>query len=86
MQAQRLEHSFKAFLSKHNGGDLSVGKMIEEVMMDTTKEEDWSKLPGVLEPDLEHQTSSAFVDCNTSKVSLKTVFVERQTVLTSLIS
>lgn len=63
-KAQRLGQNFRELVDKYGEDELPVADMVENLMMNTIKD-DSDKLPGIRLPELEYQLSSIFVDTNT---------------------
>ncbi|OMO59154.1 hypothetical protein COLO4_34300 [Corchorus olitorius] len=64
-KAQRLDHKFKEVLAKYSKHELlPLKEMVAELMMDTTKDDDSSRLPNIYSPETEYNLSSIFIDFN----------------------
>ncbi|KAL9415628.1 hypothetical protein AB3S75_043842 [Citrus x aurantiifolia] len=60
-KAQRLGHAFKELMDKYGEGELQMKEMADELMMDTTKDDE-SLLPHIYPPETESHLSSIFID------------------------
>lgn len=63
-KAQRLKQHFTNFLNMYGNNECHVGKMSEEIMRDTVKDEK-GLLPSIYPPEWEYQLSSIYVDIET---------------------
>ncbi|OVA19577.1 Protein of unknown function DUF833 [Macleaya cordata] len=64
-KARRLSQNFKELLGRYGEKEVPVKDMVEELMKDTVKADDESKLPKVCSPDWEFKLSSVFVEAET---------------------
>lgn len=67
-QAQRLGHAFKELMDKYGEGELQMKEMADELMMDTTKDDE-GLLPHIYPPETESHLSSIFIDTERPLVS-----------------
>ncbi|KAH9624774.1 hypothetical protein KSS87_022860 [Heliosperma pusillum] len=61
-KAERLLGNFKEMMETYGESEVEAHEIVEKLMTDTTKNE---TLPGILNPEAEHQLSSIFVNTDT---------------------